>query len=199
MQALKDLGSKIESGVVTAAKAVKDLPQNIGFEGDFDRIKSLNQIARTQNVRAKKYSAQEWADAEKRADAVLDSIYHGYTEEGFDPVRYELEQLSTDAGHEEIEATVEKLTTGVEVRAHMHAGHLLACDEEAGTSFKHASNVGMDERREGQPTRACMHACMAANLLPCMHAPVRERRRQRASSPATCSRSVMCCSRASRP
>ena len=82
----------------------------------FTCIRALGRLARQTNVKkGRKYTEQEWEEAEKRADAVLETLPPAYFEQGFDPVKYELEHLSMDAGPEEIEAVVERLTNSVEV------------------------------------------------------------------------------------
>ncbi len=100
----------------TVGKTVVAVKENIGG-GEFDRIKTLHQLAREHPIVKSQYiSEREWADAESRADEVLAKFYHGYFEAGFDPVKYELERLTPEADPEEIESVVDKLTNGVEVR-----------------------------------------------------------------------------------
>ncbi len=109
-------GSVVGAGTKVVG-VVKDLPNAITFNSDFQHIKSINELARQTPVfKEHHYSEKEWTDAEARADAVLSKLYPGYFEQDFDPVKYELEQLSTEAAPEEIDAVVEKLTNGVEVR-----------------------------------------------------------------------------------
>jgi hypothetical protein len=124
---LKAIGTSIENVAVnvggTVASAgtkvvgvVKDIPNQITYNSDFEHIRSINELARQKPERKEhKYTEQEWEEADKRADKVLDKLYPGYFEDNFDPVKYELEQLTSDSGQEEIDSIVEKLTYGVEV------------------------------------------------------------------------------------
>ena len=117
---LKAIGGKIEgiaSDVGTTAayagksfvNTVSAMPGSLIVDSDFERIKNINQLARQHgtglNTR-KKFTDVEWEAAEKRADAVISQIPQGYLEKDFDPVKYELEQLSNEAGQEEIDAIV---------------------------------------------------------------------------------------------
>ena len=112
----KDVGDTVANAGTKVVGVVKEIPNSIGHNSDFDHIKSINELARQKPVqREHHYTDAEWAEAERRADAVLDKLFPGYFEEGFDPVKYELEQLSVEAGPDEIDAIVDKLTLGVEV------------------------------------------------------------------------------------
>ena len=96
---------------------VKDIPSSVLGAHDFDHVNKINELARSRPViREHHYTDAEWAEAEKRADAVLDKLFPGYFEEGFDPVKHELEQLTVESGPEEIDLIVDRMTTGVEVR-----------------------------------------------------------------------------------
>lgn len=106
--------------VATAAKSASSVvvPGRAGLaHADFAHVKSVNQLAREERGRDKdkKYSAADWADAERRADEVLSKLWEGYFEESCDPVAHELQQLTTEAGPDEIDVVVDRLTTGVEV------------------------------------------------------------------------------------
>ena len=79
-------------------------------DSDFERIKRLDR-ARTGDATRKRYSS-------RYTDAVIPP---GYSEKEFDPVKYELEQLSDEAGPEEIDAIAAKLTTEAEVGVGLHA------------------------------------------------------------------------------
>ena len=113
-----NVGESVASAGTKVVGVVKDIPNSITHNSDFDHIKSINELARQKPIlREHQYTDAEWAEAEKRADVVLDKLYPGYFQEGFDPVKHELEQLTAEAGSEEIDAIVERLTTGVEVSA----------------------------------------------------------------------------------
>ena len=124
---IQTIGGKLEQAAGTvahaaqvAATAVKD---NIIDGGEFDRIRSFQQELARQGrpQKARHYSEAEWEEAERKADEVLSQFYPGYFTQDFDPVEHELEQLTSEAGQEEIDAIVERLTTGVEVGADAHA------------------------------------------------------------------------------
>jgi len=112
-----NVGGTVVGAGTKVVGVVKDIPNSIGHNSDFDHIKSINQLARQKPVQKQHhYTDAEWAEAERRADAVLDKLFPGYFEADFDPVKHELEQLTVEAGPEEIDGIVDKLTLGVEVR-----------------------------------------------------------------------------------
>ncbi|KXZ47615.1 hypothetical protein GPECTOR_34g774 [Gonium pectorale] len=102
-----DIGLKIGDKLVDVA--TKPL-----FESDFERLRQLNQIARQQQDLRRKYTDDELAAVEARADLVLGQLYKGYFEADFDPVAYELSKLSDSDDQAHIDELVERLTQGVE-------------------------------------------------------------------------------------
>eukprot|EP00195_Chlamydomonas_chlamydogama_P017399 CAMPEP_0202911778 /NCGR_PEP_ID=MMETSP1392-20130828/55880_1 /ASSEMBLY_ACC=CAM_ASM_000868 /TAXON_ID=225041 /ORGANISM="Chlamydomonas chlamydogama, Strain SAG 11-48b" /LENGTH=239 /DNA_ID=CAMNT_0049602407 /DNA_START=52 /DNA_END=768 /DNA_ORIENTATION=- len=122
---VRDIGGTVANAATNVVVAVKDLP-NIIDNSDFEKIKAINQVARQHTVQQKKkFTDHEWQEAERRADAVLAQFPEGYFESDFDPVKFELEQLSTEAGQEEIDAVVERLTVGVEKASGKLSRHVM--------------------------------------------------------------------------
>ncbi len=108
-----DVGGTVGRSVVDVGRQVVDLKL---FESDFERMRQLNQLAKQQQDLRRKYTEQELAAVEARADLVLGQLYTGYFEANFDPVAYELAKLGDNDGQEQIDELVERLTQGVEVR-----------------------------------------------------------------------------------
>lgn len=57
---------------------------------------------------------------QQRADLILALLNDGYFSEGFDPVEYELRQLSTESNQEDVDVVVDKLASAVEVCGAIH-------------------------------------------------------------------------------
>ena len=120
MDKLKAIGDKLENVTSSVASTVKDAAGNIMEDSDLARFKSVNavsaQLQRKEQLQARKvYSESELSEADRRVDAVITTIHTGHFEPGFDPVKHELEQLSSEAGQVELDALVERLTNGLEV------------------------------------------------------------------------------------
>jgi hypothetical protein len=58
---------------------------------------------------------QEKEAAAKRAEQVLQQLYLGYFDKAFDPLAYELGQMTDESKQGDIDAVVERLTAAVEV------------------------------------------------------------------------------------
>jgi hypothetical protein len=125
-----DLGgtvaNKVVDGASTTGQVIAGTAVGVGnrfvdtvsrplFEGDFERMRQLNQLARQQQDLRKKFTEEELQAVEKRADLVLSQLHEGYFEQNFDPVAYELSKLTDADDQTHMDELVEKLTYGVEV------------------------------------------------------------------------------------
>ena len=84
------------------------------FVNELEKIRHLDQL-RKQNVVRGRYTEEELAELEQRADKIIAGFPQGYFDKSFDPVAHELSQLGDNDNQEEIDAIVERLTLGVEV------------------------------------------------------------------------------------
>lgn len=102
------IGGKIGDGVATVATMAM-------VDHDFDRVKAISAFAKQHAAARRKFTDAELSAAEARADATLDTLPTGYFEPKFNPIAYELQQLTNEDGQEQMDAVVERLTAGVEV------------------------------------------------------------------------------------
>ncbi|PNH02757.1 hypothetical protein TSOC_011227, partial [Tetrabaena socialis] len=120
-----DLGGKVADVGGTVGNKIVDIGSTVGnkivdvatkplWEGDFERLRQLNAMAKQQQDLRRKYTEQELAAVEARTDLVLGQLPTGYFEANFDPVAYELSKLSESDDHNRIDELVERLTQGVE-------------------------------------------------------------------------------------
>ena len=117
---LKKVSNVLEAGAKTVATGVTNVANSLLLDSDLERIKSINEFAKSQTAVGgrKQLSEQEMDAADKKADAVLAkccSDQYFLPPQSFDPVRHELQQLSNEAGQEEIDQVVDRLAVGVEV------------------------------------------------------------------------------------
>lgn len=118
----KRAGSKFVDVAGDVAGTVKSGASQL-LVSDFEKLRHLNQLAKQHAVRAK-YTEEELVAVEQRADAIITAFPDGYFDKSFDPVANELAQLADRENQEEIDAIVDRLTLGVEVR---HYGTQIAC------------------------------------------------------------------------
>jgi hypothetical protein len=122
-------GSTVADGVKVTASTITALPSAITDQRDFEVLRNVHAASKQQDAAAatgrqhrKTYTQQELDAVEARAEEVIGRLYPGYFEQLFDPVPHELEQLGGEAGADEIDAVVERLTLGVEVRVGRASG-----------------------------------------------------------------------------
>lgn len=108
----RTVGGKIGDGFDTVASTVQTLAM---VDHDFDRVKAISAFSKQHAAARRKFTDAELGAAEARADATLDTLPTGYFEPKFNPVAYELQQLTNEDGQEQMDAVVERLTAGVEV------------------------------------------------------------------------------------
>lgn len=118
----KTVGSKVVDVAGDVAGSVKSGASQL-LVSDFEKLKHLNQLAKQHAVRAK-YTVEELAAVEQRADAIISALPEGYFDKSFDPVAHELVQLNELDEQEQIDALVDRLTLGVEV-----GGYVVGCPQ----------------------------------------------------------------------
>lgn len=106
------IGGKVVDGVNTVATTVSSLAM---VDHDFDRVRALSAFSKQHAAARRKFTDAELGAAEARADATLDTLPTGYFEPKFNPIAYELQQLTNEDGQEQMDAVVDRLTAGVEV------------------------------------------------------------------------------------
>ncbi|MEW5316011.1 MAG: hypothetical protein WDW38_007404 [Sanguina aurantia] len=111
------IGGKIGDGVATVATMAM-------VDHDFDRVKAISAFAKQHAAARRKFSDAELSAAEARADATLDTLPTGYFEPKFNPIAYELQQLTNEDGQEQMDAVVERLTAGVETAGSRLSRHV---------------------------------------------------------------------------
>ncbi|GFR44590.1 hypothetical protein Agub_g5868 [Astrephomene gubernaculifera] len=109
-----DVGGTLGDKIGDIGNKIVDVATKPLFESDFERLRQLNQIAKQQQDLRRKYTEEELAAVEAKADLVLGQLYPGYFEANFDPVAYELSKIDESDNQDHIEELVERLTQGVE-------------------------------------------------------------------------------------
>ena len=79
------------------------------------RSRPESRQAQVEDVKITTKVHQEKEAAAKRAEQILQQLYSGYFDKAFDPLAYELGQMTDDSKQDDIDATVERLTAAVEV------------------------------------------------------------------------------------